>query len=122
MAFEFNHGFSVSLTEDSLLVAPEHSGFLSCGLAVLFPAGDKKTIMNFGHHKLHHEMPAVIQPLPPMYLRSKHADNDSGAKFVPAGLAPMTDAQKALIEKRFNVSEAHIARVCAALPVSRDKG
>ena len=121
MAFEFNHGFSVALTEDSLLVEPEHSGFLSCGLSVLFPEGDKKTIMNFGHHKLHHAMPAVVQPLPPMYLRSKHADNDSGARFEPAGLAPMTDAQKALIGKRFNVSEAQIARVCAALPVSRGK-
>jgi len=121
MVFEFNNGFSVAMTEKSLLVGPEISGFLSCGLSVLFPEGDKKTIMNFAHHKLHHEMPAVIQPSPPMYLRAKHADNDSGVKFEPEGLTPMTDAQKELIEKRFNVSEAHIARVCAALPVSHDR-
>lgn len=122
MVFEFNNGFSVALTEQSLLVEPEISGFLSCGLSVLFPEGDDKTIMNFGHHKLHHEMPAVIQPSPPMYLRSKHADNDSGRKFQPEGLAPMTAAQKALIEERFNVTEAQITRTCAALPVSRGKG
>ena len=100
----------------------EFSGFLSCGLAVVFPAGDDKTIMNFGHHKLHLSMPAVIQPSLPMYLRSKHDDNDSGRKFQPKGLEPMTDTQKAMIEDRFNVSEAHIASVCADLPVPPGQG
>jgi len=120
MVFEFNNGFSVALTEDSLLVQPEFSGFLSCGLSVLFPEGSEKTIMNYGHHKLHHVMPAVIQPELPMYLRAKHDDNDSGAKFEPQGLAPMTEAQAALIKARFNVSEEAISAVCAALLVPRD--
>ena len=122
MAFEFNNGFSVQMTDETLLVKPEFSGFLSCGLAVVFPAGDDKTIMNFGHHKLHLSMPAVIQPSLPMYLRSKHDDNDSGRKFQPKGLEPMTDTQKAMIEDRFNVSEAHIASVCADLPVPPGQG
>lgn len=119
MAYEFNNGFSVNLSEEGMLIRPEFGAFLSCGLAVLFPPGDEKTIMNFGHHKLHQTMPMFIQPALPMYLRSKHDDNDSGDKFQPKGLEPATDAQKELIKSRFNVSEDHIASVFAAPRVPR---
>lgn len=115
MAFDFNNGFSVSLSEDGILMRPEFGHFLSCGLMVLFPAGDTKTVMNFGHHKLHHTMPMIVQPAPPMYLRSKHADNDSGDKFQPSGLIPADEAQQELLKTRFNVSEDHIASVYADL-------
>ncbi|MEI4197888.1 glycosyltransferase [Roseovarius sp. E0-M6] len=114
MAFEFNNGFSVNLSQEGLRVRPEFGGFLSCGLAVLFPAGDDKTVMNFGHHKLHHSMPMMIQPTPPMYLRAKHDDNDSGAKFQPKGLEPATDTQVTLIKERFNVSADQIASAFSA--------
>jgi len=111
MVFEFNSGYSVALSGQGMLVRAEKTGFLSCGLAVLFPPGDGKTIMNFGHHKLHHSMPAIIQPKVPMYLRSKHGDNDSGKKFEPTGLVEMTDAQRALFIERFNVDETRVKSI-----------
>lgn len=121
MAFDFNNGFSVSLSQDGLLVRPEFGPFLSCGLAVFFPPRDDKTIMNFGHHKLHHVMTTVIQPSEPMYLRAKHDDNDSGDKFQPKGLKPMTDEQTTLIKARFNVDEAHVRALFGAQDELRDR-
>lgn len=121
MAFDFNSGFSVKLSDTGLAVRAEFGHFLSCGLAVYFPAKDTKTVMNFGHHKLHQVMPMMIQPAPPMYLRSKHDDNDSGDKFQPRNLVPADEAQKELFKTRFNVSEDHIAKVFDDLSALRGK-
>ena len=122
MVIEFNTGYSATLTKDGILCEEVISSFWACGLAVYFAAGDRRTIMNYGHHKLHHEMPALVTPRPPMYIRAKHTDNDSAAKFVPKGLAPMNEDQRRVFMHRFNVEEDAVKVLFAALDAPRDKG
>jgi len=121
-AIDFNTGYSATLSADGIIAEDVVSSFWACGLAVHFAQGDDKTIMNFGHHKLHHVMPSIIHPRPPMYIRAKHGDNDSAAKFRPRRLKPLTDTQRQIFRDRFNVDEEHARAVFAALAVPPGKG
>lgn len=111
MAFEYNTGYSVSLSAEGIRAEEIQSPFWACGLAVLFRPGDRKTVMNYAHHKLHTHMPTMINPHPHMYLRAKHDDNDSAAAYKTGTLEPITDAQRTYFKEKFNVDEAHVKRV-----------
>ncbi len=121
-AIEFNTGYSATLSASGIIAEDVISSFWACGLAVHFAEGDDKTIMNFGHHKLHHIMPSIIHPRPAMYIRAKHADNDSAAKFRPRRLKPLSDAQRQIFKTRFNVDEEHVRGVFAALDAPHARG
>ncbi len=118
-AIEFNTGYSATLSADGIIAEDVISSFWACGLAVHFAQGDARTIMNYGHHKLHHDMPSIIHPRPPMYIRAKHTDNDSAAKFRPRRLKPLTDAQRQIFKDRFNVNEEQVRAVFSALDAPR---
>ena len=112
MAFEYRSGYSARLTPEGILARPVQTPFWACGLAVLFKPGDRKTVMNYAHHKLHEKMPTLIDPQWPMYVRSVHDDNDSGAR--DARLRPLTDHERAQFKARFNVDEEQVKRVFSA--------
>ncbi len=120
MAIEFSAGFTADLSADGILTEQLHAPFWACGLAVTFRPGDPKTVMNYGHHKLHHSMPMLTQPKPLMYIRSKHADNDSAAKYKTGLLEPLTDEQRQIFKDRFNVDEAQVRAVFSAPVVPHD--
>lgn len=121
MVIEYSRGYSVKLTPDGILAKEIQGQFLACGLAVLFRPGDTKTVMNYGHHKLHHEMPTLIDPNTEMYLRALHDDNDSHARTSDKGLAPLTDEQRAFFKARFNVDEAAVQAAFSDPAASLDK-
>ena len=112
MAFEFRNGYSARLTPEGILARPVQTAFWACGLAVLFRPGDRKTVMNYAHHKLHDKMPTLIDPTRPMYIRAVHDDNDSGAQ--DARLRPLTDTERVQFRQRFNVDEAQVKTVFSA--------
>ncbi|MFX0544005.1 glycosyltransferase [Roseovarius sp. S1116L3] len=118
-AIDFNTGYSATLSAEGIIAEDVVSSFWACGLAVHFAEGDDKTIMNFGHHKLHHIMPSIIHPRPRMYIRAKHVDNDSEAKFRPRRLRPLTDAQRQIFRDRFNVDEERVRAAFAELASAR---
>jgi len=120
MVIDFNAGYSVTLSANGIVAEPVFASFWACGLAVYFGPGDRKTVMNFGHHKLHHVMPAIIQPRPLMYLRAKHIDNDSEAKYKTGKLAPLTENEQQIFKDRFNVDEAHVRKIFSGPIASRD--
>jgi hypothetical protein len=116
MAFEYNRGYAVRLSEHGIEAEEVQTHFWACGLAVLFQPGDPKTVMNYGHHKLHLEMPTLIHPAPGMYLRALHGDNDTGTAQHGGSLAPLDEAQRALFRRRFNVDEDRVKALFAARP------
>ena len=121
MAFEFRSGYYVQLSADGILAQKMQASFLACGLAVSFRPGDPKTIMNFGHHKLHHTMPMLIEPEPAMYIRALHEDNDSRYAPKPGALQPLTEEDRTLLRARFNVDEAQVRCVFSGQAALRDK-
>ncbi|WP_241691046.1 glycosyltransferase [Roseovarius sp. A46] len=116
VAFEYNRGYAVRLSEQGIEAEAVQTHFWACGLAVLFRPGDAKTVMNYGHHKLHHEMPTLINPGPEMYLRALHDDNDTGEAQHPPALSPLDDARRALFRERFNVDEDRVKALFSARP------
>lgn len=122
MVIEYSSGYSVKLGADGIRAQKIETQFLACGLGVIFRAGANKTIMNYGHHKLHLSMPTLIDPVNLMYLRAVHDDNDSNPRAKDSKLLALSDKEKALFEKRFNVSEAHVKQIFAATPAPLGTG
>ncbi|MBC7132312.1 MAG: putative rhamnosyl transferase [Roseovarius sp.] len=114
VAFDYNRGYSVRLSAAGIEAEEVISHFWACGLAMLFRPGDPRTVMNFGHHKLHHEMPTLINPAPPMYLRAHHDDNDTGTAQMPRGLRPIDATLRARLLRDFNVDEDRVKALFAA--------
>lgn len=121
VVFEYNSGYSVALSEQGIVAEEVQSPFWACGLAVLFRPGDPKTVMNYAHHRLHTHMPTFINPHPHMYLRSKHEDNDSAAKFKTGPLQPLSAEERQFFRDRFNVDEDHVKAVFSAPMPPRGK-
>ena len=117
---EYSSGYAVRLGPEGILAQPVQGQFLACGLAVLFRPSDPKTVMNYGHHKLHLTMPTLIDPQSPMYLRAVHDDNDSRASH--SRLAPIDDETRAFFQERFNVTEAAVRAAFCAPTVPPGKG
>lgn len=120
-AIEFSNGYSVLLTPDGMRAKQIQAQFYSCGLAVMFRPGDPQTVMNLPHHRLHHKMPTLINPLPEMFLRALHSDNDSVATFDESALRPLDETQRALFKRRFNVDEDAVRASFAGQGALRDK-
>ena len=120
MAFEFSSGYMVRLSDTGIEARTVRSPLWSCGLAVMFNAGDTKTVMNYPHHKLHEKMPTLIEPTWPMYLRAVHGDNDSGAGDRPGALTQIDSVTQAQLRERFNVDEDHVKAVFSAPVAPRD--
>ena len=113
-ALEFNHGYSVECSSEGIKAEKVTPPFWACGLAMITRPGERRTIMNYGHHKLHHEMPMIVQPKPDMFLRANHDTNDSAAKIKYHGLKPLDDEMRAHFKARFNVDEAAVAALFRA--------
>jgi hypothetical protein len=116
MVIEYSSGYSVRLSADGIKAQKIQTQFMACGLAVIFRPSATKTIMNFGHHKLHLSMPTFIDPITLMYLRAVHDDNDSNPRTKDSKLMALTDKEKAVFKSRFNVSEEHVRQVFSATP------
>ncbi|MEM9913208.1 MAG: glycosyltransferase [Pseudomonadota bacterium] len=121
LAIEYSNGYSVMLTPDGLRAEKIQAQFYSCGLAVMFRPGDDKTVMNFPHHKLHHKMPTLINPLPEMFLRALHTDNDSSVTLDENALQPLDANQRILFKRRFNVDDDAVRASFATQDRLRDK-
>lgn len=119
MAVEFNSGYSVRLSAGGIAAEAVQAPFWACGLAVLFRPGNRKTVMNYAHHKLHHVMPTLIHPAQRMFLRATHDDNDSDAHT--GAPTPLTAEERGLFRERFNVDEDHVKRLFSGQAASRDK-
>ncbi len=120
MAFEFRSGYSVRLSPEGIAAKPVQAPFWACGLAVLFRPGDKRTVMNYAHHRLHEKMPTLVEPTTRMYLRALHDDNDSRAQQAGRGLKPLTAAEAEAFRNDFNVDEDHVKTAFSAPVVPRD--
>ncbi|WP_297778750.1 glycosyltransferase [uncultured Roseovarius sp.] len=116
MAIDYNRGYSVTLSDEGIKAEEVQPPFWACGLAVLFRPGDDLTVMNFSHHKLHYDMPTLIQPGPHMYLRAKHDDNDSAAKYVCGPMHPLDSREAAFFKSQFNVDEDQVKAVFSDPP------
>ncbi|WP_371229415.1 glycosyltransferase [Roseovarius sp. 2305UL8-3] len=111
VAFDFNKGYAVSLSGSGILAREVISNLWTPGLAVWFRPGDRKTLMNYAHHKLHTHMPVISNPLPHMFLRAQHDDNDSGVSLKGGTFEPLDDDQRASFLKHFNVDEDHVKQL-----------
>ena len=84
MAFDFNTSFAVRPGKDGLRAALLHQQLWTPGLAIVMRPHSRRSVLNYGHHKLDQEMPTVTIPDKSMFVRSFHGDDDSLALRIGA--------------------------------------
>ena len=84
MALDFSTGFAARPGKDGLRAALLHQQLWTPELAIVMRPHSRRTVLNYGHHKLHQGMPTVTIPDKNMFLRSFHWDDDSLAVRIGA--------------------------------------
>lgn len=116
MAIDFCRGFVASPFQKGLLTAQTIQSCWTPALAVSARRGTEKTVMNFAHAKLAHNMPLVSFGDQPMFVRGHNAYNDSRqkARVKHFNLEPQDAAQEAMFKERFAIDADQIREVFGA--------
>jgi Putative rhamnosyl transferase len=116
LAINFNKGYNAMAGPDGLRVNPTTAPFTTAGLALMFKPKEKRSIMNFAHHKLPRLMPTVTFTGKDMLIRGHNDFNDSRQKagVKPLALKPLTPDQEDHFKTVFNIDSDHVRRVFSA--------
>ena len=114
IAFDYNRGYIAELGPDGIAATEHYRPFNTAALAMYIRGGRKLSIMNFAHHKIPQNMPAVSFTDRPMYVRTHNGFNDSRqARAKPVALAQLTPAEEAAFESRFAIRADAVRRAFA---------
>lgn len=115
VAIDFNRGFFATADEEGLQARELVTPYLGVALGLMARAKAKRTIMNFGHHKLNQTMPTVTFTDEPMFLRSLNDHNDSKANLQKRGsnLVPLDGNEERQFRHLFGINTADIRRIFA---------
>ena len=109
MAIKYPCGYTVLLTPDGILAQELADPFLTCGMAILFRPGDRRTVMDYPHYKIHRSMPTLLMdPESPMSLRGNHEEQATHGKVEIGNIKPLTEEQRIFFKDHFNVDEAAV--------------
>ncbi len=116
IAIDFNNGWIAKPSSAGLSVVNTVQSFWTPALAISVQPGTGKSIMNFGHSKLAHHMPAVTLPNEHMFIRGHNDFNDSRQnkrRTKQFNLAPITQDQADLLKLGFNVDTDQVRALYA---------
>ena len=75
---DFTRGFIMGTSEEGVSLRPVSSRFWAPGLVVFQRSKNVKSVFEFPHLRIWHDMPSLTWKETPMYIRGAHHDNDSG--------------------------------------------
>ncbi|MDU8913652.1 putative rhamnosyl transferase [Aestuariicoccus sp. MJ-SS9] len=116
VALDFNRGYILRADAGGVCGEEQILPYSSMGLAVAVQPRVALSVMNFAHNKLGQFMPTITQTDAPMFVRGHNEHNDSRQKkhVKPMRLPPLSPDDAAVIEDRFGISVARLARLCGA--------
>lgn len=105
IAIDFSSGFAATFTDRGVKLALIQKRLWTPALAILLLPRCKRSILNYGHHRLAEDMPVVTIPNQNMFIRSFHGDNDSLAFRVGAtyDYQEIDDFTARYVKKTFNL-------------------
>ncbi|MBP0483467.1 putative rhamnosyl transferase [Sagittula salina] len=105
VGFDWNRGYVARPDTDGLCGELQVTPFWGVAQAVYVQAGNRQSIMNFGHQKLPHFMPCLSYTDTVMYLRGHNDFNDSRQKahVRPARLPRIDTEGEAELRRLFNI-------------------
>ncbi|NVK16296.1 MAG: hypothetical protein HWE35_19170 [Rhodobacteraceae bacterium] len=113
MAIDFNRGYIAEFGADGITASePAVRSYFTAALGMYAAGGVRQTIMNFGHHRIHHHMPSVTITDVPMWVRSHNTYNDSRQRNAGAeAVAPLTPKQEREFATMFGIKADHVRSV-----------
>ncbi|WP_045391768.1 glycosyltransferase [Falsirhodobacter sp. alg1] len=106
---DYSKGFALLTPPEGVEVIAQIAERMSVGLAVVLDPEDEACVMDFGHHRVHQFMPGLTFQDSYMYLRGKHATNDSTkGMYRHEGLAIDQNPEElpAILSERFGIDLA----------------
>lgn len=111
---DYAKGLILKADGATLEVLPRHVHSTGVALVTWVRAGDPGSAIDFEHWRLGHHMNGVAVHDRPMFVRTLHADNDSGAPGPNYPWASPPDDPAALLKRRFRIDLPGLRRALAA--------
>ena len=116
-AIDFSSGYAVIPSCKGLQAAPVKQRLWTPALAIVLRPKIARSILNYGHHRLHEFMPVLSLPHVTMFVRSFNGQNDSLAnrKQPEFAYSDLDDVLRTYFKQNFNIDEAAVKAAWAAL-------
>lgn len=116
-AIDFCRGYAVIPDRRGIKAATIKQRLWTPALAIVLKPKVEKSILNYGHHRLHEFMPVVSLQHRKMFVRSFHGNNDSRAnrKLPDFDFDTLDDVSRTYFKQNFNLDEAAVKAAWSAL-------
>lgn len=113
VAVDFNQGYMARFGSDGISAAESFNPYLGVGFGMAIRPDFRRSIMNYGHNKVHRNMPTITFNDPAMFVRGYNDFNDSRQKagVKPVNLAPLTDDQTAFFKSQFAIDAERVKQI-----------
>jgi hypothetical protein len=112
---DFCKGFAMAAGDEGIEATPVLAPWWSPATVVFLRTGAPRTVMDFAHHRIWHQMPGLSLQAAPMFLRGFHSGNDSSAdlrRTMPVQMEPSEIEE--LLSERFALDLAALQAAWAA--------
>ncbi|KIC32468.1 putative rhamnosyl transferase [Leisingera sp. ANG-M7] len=109
-AIDFNRGYIAEFGARGIAASePAVRSYFTAALGMYAAGGVRQTIMNFGHHRIHHHMPSITITDVPMWVRSHNTYNDSRQRNAGAeNVVPLAPKQEREFATMFGIKASHV--------------
>ena len=108
-AIGFNHGFFLRLSDDGNSITEVHERApIGIGLTLVVPIAQRSNIFRRNHRLLHQYYDCFTDASSPMFIRSVHSDNDSGAVSTGAGKGMSNQDIETILQEGFSTDLASL--------------
>ena len=116
-AIDFCSGYAVLPGRTGIKAAAVKQKLWTPALAIVLRPKAERSILNYGHHRLHEFMPVLSLSHLNMFVRSFHGDNDSLAnrKQPRFEYAALDEVSRSYFKQNFNIDEAAVKAAWSAI-------
>ena len=104
LSLDYSRGLMMQVGAGGATFTPRICHNMGVALTIFLPPDAEETALHFDHSKLPKWMPGVAITSPLMFIRSIHADSDSGAMGPGIGFAMDDKTLKQQLKRRFGLS------------------
>ncbi|MFC0201426.1 glycosyltransferase [Paracoccus rhizosphaerae] len=115
LSLDYGRGFMVEARDGQLKITPRICHNMGVALTIFLRPDAEETALHFNHTKLAQWMPGVQVNRQPMFLRSIHADSDSGDMGPGLPWQPEDGTLNLILRQRFGLRRGDLADLARRL-------
>ena len=115
LSLDYGRGLIIAARDGQLKITPRICHNMGVALTIFLAPDAPRTALHFNHTKLAQWMPGVQVTRPLMFIRSIHADSDSGDMGPGLPWQPEEGTMNRLLRSRFGLRRADLAALARSL-------